>query len=121
MPSGGCLGFGPVTRSSVATMKHFHGSFILLTAGVCLAAFALLVEYLLHKRVSMSQHRISISSHLGSQISLKICVRSLGLTVPSTFSISAVTPSEPFFINCMAIFTSSTVVVCVHIHVFLSF
>ena len=45
-----CLGFGPVTRvSSPATMRHFYGSFILVTTGVCLAAVTLLAENLLHR------------------------------------------------------------------------
>ena len=55
----------------------------------------------------------SFCRFFASQMSLKICARSLGVTVSSTFSISAVTPSEPgafkFFITFITIFTSSSV------------
>ena len=63
-----CLGFGPVTGSSPATMRHFYGAFILMTAGVCLAAFTLLLENLLHRYYTVSSANRTIFINMYTHI-----------------------------------------------------
>ena len=44
-----CLGFGPVSASSPATMRHFNGSFALIAVGVCVASLTLLGEIMFYR------------------------------------------------------------------------